>query len=443
MTANRTATAVSYGGVIDQLVAGEWIDPTTSAPLRLPIESIVIESTLDGHEADLVGRLHPGRSLLVVCDENTRDVLGARIFQALKALGKVDEFIWKQPRCSEEGVAELMAETRGYEALIAVGSGTVSDSVKYATFQDGREYSVFPTSPMNAYTTPTASVASSGLKKSITCHSARGVFFDLEVMAGCPHRLVRAAFADVICRTTAQVDWLMSHMLFDTTYSPSPYILLAYDENDLLDHAADLTSGNIESLAMLTRISTIMGLGTIFTGTTHSGSMAEHMISHCIDMFAGQAHPGTSHGEQVGVTTLTLSALQNQILGSDSPPEIRPTVIPRERLAQRYGQEVAAMMAEQAGRKAIDGATADRLNARFSEDWEGFAAPLRAVMLPFERLQTAMTAAGCQQSAADLGLDPAFYRQIVSDGRFTRDRFTALDLADDSGRLDAFVAGHC
>ena len=64
-------------------------------------------------------------------------------------------------------------------------------------------------------------------------------------------------------------------------------------------------------------------------------------------------------------------------------------------------------------------------------------------MLPFERLQTAMTAAGCQQSAADLGLDPAFYRQIVSDGRFTRDRFTALDLADDSGRLDAFVAGHC
>jgi len=171
--------------------------------------------------------------------------------------------------------------------------------------------------------------------------------------------------------------------------------------------------------------------------------MAEHMISHCIDMFAGAAHPGTSHGEQVGVTTLTLSALQNQLLGAETPPEIRPTEIPVGRLTERYGPEFATMMAEQAGKKAIDGATADRLNKKLSDDWAGFVAPLREAMLPFSRLQVPMAAAGCQQNAADLGLDPAFYQQIVSDGRFTRDRFTALDLADDSGLLTSFISTHC
>ncbi|WP_420348175.1 iron-containing alcohol dehydrogenase [Pelagibius sp.] len=442
MTATSIHHAKSYGGVIDQLVAGEWVDPTTGKPVRLPIDSIVIESSLDGHEADLIAALHPKRPLLVVCDENTRDVLGKRVYEALKPLGQVDEYIWANPRCSEEGVAELMAETRGYETLIAVGSGTVSDSVKYATFQDGRDYSVFPTSPMNAYSTPTASVTSSGMKKSITCHSARGIFIDMEVLAHCPKRLVRAAFADVICRTTAQVDWLMSNLLFDTTYSPSPYILLAYDEDGMLDHAGELTSGNLDYLAMLTRISTIMGLGTTFTGTTHSGSMAEHMISHCIDMFAGEAHPGTSHGEQVGVTTLTLSALQNQILGADSPPEVAPTAIPDDELTARYGPEMAGIMVEQTRKKAIDAAMAERINERFAQDWDGFVEPLRQVMLPLERLQTAMAAAGCQQTPEDLGLDPAFYRQILADGRFTRDRFTALDLADDSGLLEPFVAAH-
>ena len=101
---------------------------------------------------------------------------------------------------------------------IAIGSGTITDSAKYATFLGKREYSVFPTSPMNANTTPTASVFVGGFKKSITCHSANGVFFDLSVVSKCPRRLIAAAFADVVCRTTSQVDWLMSQIFFGTDY---------------------------------------------------------------------------------------------------------------------------------------------------------------------------------------------------------------------------------
>lgn len=52
--------------------------------------------------------------------------------------------------------------------------------------------------------------------------------------------------------------------------------------------------------------------------------MAEHMISHYIDVFAGDAHRGNSHGEQVGVATLTMFRLQNQILREDQPPTLRP-----------------------------------------------------------------------------------------------------------------------
>ena len=85
---------------------------------------------------------------------------------------------------------------------------------------------------------------------------------------------------------------------------------------------------------MLTRIAAIMGLGTSVTGTTHSGSMAEHMISHYIDMFAGDAH-----GEQVGVATLTMSRLQNQILGKDQPPTSQPTEIPTAELRARFGAQ--------------------------------------------------------------------------------------------------------
>ncbi len=433
-----------FGGVIDELIAGQWVDPRTGDKYGIPIEAIEIAPSLVGQEAALVAARHPGKRITVVHDPFTRKALGARVYEALKSAGlPVCELVWETPRCSTEGVAELSEKTRDAQALIAVGSGTVSDSAKYATFLDKREYSVFATSPMNAYTTPTASVSTGGMKTSVTCHSAKGVFFDLEVLARCPQRLVAAAFADVVCRTTAQVDWLLSHLLFGTAYKDVPYTLLQADEDRLIAQAGAIKAGDKDALATLTRVSAIMGLSTSFTGTTHVGSMAEHMSSHTIDMFAKAhdgKHPGTSHGEQVGVATLTVSRLQNAILRNANPPKVEPTVIPESRLKATYGDEMAATMIAATKAKALDAAGASRLNALFAERWEAIRATLLAVTRPFEELDAAMAKAGCQRTGKELGLSEGFYRQAVRDARFIRDRYSILDLADDAGLLEPYIA---
>ncbi|MEM0907336.1 MAG: iron-containing alcohol dehydrogenase [Pseudomonadota bacterium] len=433
----------TFTGVIDELVAGTWVEPKTGKAQGIPVEDIVIEQSLAGREAELVRARHGGKRLMVVHDAFTKAALGERVLKALEADGgTVDELVWQKPRCTGEGVEELSKLTAGAEALIAVGSGTVSDSVKYATFLDSREYSVFPTSPMNAYTTPTASVSFGGFKKSITCHSAKGVFFDLDVLANCPKRLIAAAFADVICRTTAQVDWLMSHYLFGSDYSDVAYTLLAIDEDHLIEKAGAIQNGDPDGLATLTRVAAIMGLSTSFTGTTHVGSMAEHMISHTIDMFAESqtgAHPGTSHGEQVGVGTLIMSRLQDQILGADTPPKIAPTKVPEARLRQTYGDEMGATMMDATAAKAIDAGEAERLNAYFGERWDQFRGDLLAVARPSAEIDEAMARAGCQRSGAELGLSEAFFYQVLRDARFTRDRFSMLDLADDAGLLAPYI----
>ena len=432
-------SGVSYGGVLDELVRGDWVDPKTGQQQTIPLDDIVIAKNLDGAEADLISALHKGKRLAVVCDPFTYQALGKRVIERLQSLGQIDEFIWESPRCTPEGAEYVQKACAGADVLIAVGSGTISDTVKYATYLDGREYSVFATSPMNAYTTSTASVSYDGFKSSVSCHDAKGVFFDLEVLAKCPARLISAAFADVICRTTAQVDWLMSHILFDTPYTDTPYTLLAYDEENMLAGAENMLSGDIDALATLTRISAIMGLGTSFTGSTHCGSMAEHMISHFIDMFAGNNHPGTSHGEQVGVATLTMSRLQNMVLNSDRPPTISPTVIPENEINSRFSGH-ATMMIGQTQQKALTSKEADRINKLFADNWGEFVSPLREIMLPFEKVNATMGKAKCQKTGKELGLTSEFYAQAVRYGRFIRNRFTMLDLADESGLLDAFAA---
>lgn len=430
-----------YAGVLTDLVDGSWVEPDTGKQYTIGLKDVVIKSSLDGAEAELVAKQHQGQSLIVVSDPMTHDALGQRVFLALKSAGMdVREHVWQKPQCSEVGVSEIQEATHGAQALIAVGSGTVNDTVKYASFLDGKPYSVFATSPMNAYTTATASVSFGGFKKSITCHGASGVFFDLSVLKNCPPRLVSAAFADVICRTTAQADWLMSNIFFDTPYVDTPYKLLALYEDDMIHNADKMLAGDIDALGALTRISAIMGLGTAFSATTHSGSMAEHMISHYIDMFAGPLHPRTSHGEQVGVATITMSQLQNQILSRDAPPVVHASRVPEERLRKRFPPEVAQNLIEQTHLKALDVNAATRLNKRLEKDWNQIRTRLQEVTLPFDELRAAMSQAGCQMTASDIDLDKDFYREAVSNARYIRDRYSMLDLVDESEGLEEFTS---
>ena len=434
------ASTDDHGGVLNALVRGDWVEPGTGERRTIPIDDIVIRDSLEGLEADLVMARHPGQSLIVVSDPHTHTALGERVHRALARAGAdVREYVWEHPMCSSRGVETIREATAGRDALIAVGSGTVNDTVKYACYLDGRAYSVFPTSPMSAYTTATASVTFDGFKRSITCRGARGVFYDLSVLANCPPRLISAAFADVVCRTTAQVDWLLSHLLFGTAYVETPYALLRIDEGEMIARAGDMRSGDHEALALLTRIAAIMGLGTAFAETTHSGSMHEHMISHYIDMFAGEAHPGTSHGEQVGVATVTMSALQNDVFGRERPPVMHATEIPEETLRARHPPEVADNLIAQSRAKALSAEEADALNGRLEREWPAIRRRVTDLMLPHEELLRAMRAAGCQTTATELGLAPDVYRDAVLNARWTRDRFGTLDLVGDSGGLEPFV----
>jgi glycerol-1-phosphate dehydrogenase [NAD(P)+] len=429
-----------YGGVVNELVAGEWKHPDTGQGVSIDIRSIVIKENLDGMEGELVSRLHKNEKLAVVSDRYTFEVLGRRIGSALGSAGfAFEEIILQKPHADIESVEALRHLTRHSDGLIAVGSGTINDSVKYAAFLDKKRYSVFPTSPQLAYATPTASISFAGFKKSITARPAQGVFFDLSVIARCPIRLTRSAFADLICRTTAQVDWLMSHLLFGTPYRKLPYILLADDEERLFDQAQALQDGNFEAFGILVRMCALMGLAICITNTSHPGSMGEHMMSHYIDMFFNDVNPNTLHGEQVGVTTLTMSRLQNRILNRDIPPVLEPTKIREAAMLARYGKEIGQQCIKELKNKALDLTQADRVNRYLAENWENFAKQLREVMLPSERLSEAMQEIGAIQTGCDLGLPKAFYQEVVRYSREVRDRFTMLDMAADSGMLEAFA----
>ena len=432
--------------LIDEMVEGRWINPETGKPGTVPYEKVVIAEHLEGREADLVTGLGFKGRVAVVCDQNTHDVMGARVAQALRAahnagIAAVETIVLDHPHADEENLAILREKTRNVDYLIAVGSGTINDLCKYVTATDGRAYCVFGTAPsMNGYTSTTASITeSNGLKVSRPAHAPKGVFLDLAVNAAAPTYLIASGFGDCLVRSVAQFDWWLSHRLLDTYYSQLPFDLELPDEQQLMAHAPGLAKGEIDAVGYLHRVLTLCGFGVSFTGMSNHGSMGEHQISHYIDCFAGDKHPGTLHGQQVGVAALTMARLQRQILDAKDPPEIGPTRIDEADMVRRVGPEVAKICVSEMQQKAFDAAGAKALNAKLKEIWPVLKPELEAMSVPVDVMVQALRDSGGPTTAQELGLDVDFYREAVIHAREIRKRYSALDVAADAGYLEAFA----
>jgi glycerol-1-phosphate dehydrogenase [NAD(P)+] len=447
-TASRydSASEAPSGGwtaLIDDIVDGGWTNPETGKLARVPYESIVIEETLDGAEAGLVADLQLGERFTIVADEATWDAMGARVASALKRLGPVDTVILDHPHADMATAALLEDRLSGADGVVAVGSGTINDLTKFVTGRTGRRYAVFATAAsMNGYTSTTASMTlENGLKVSLPSQAPAGFFVDLGVTARSPSHLSAAGFADCLVRSVAQVDWWLSHRLLGSVYSTVPYIIQDHDERELNARAAGLAAGDVAANGYLYRVLTLCGLGVFFTGMSNHGSMGEHQVSHYIDCFARDRHPGTLHGQQVGVATLTMGRLQQKFLDSEKPPVLRPTRIDAADMARRMGPEIAAQCHAEIQPKIFDDRAAAAMNEKLAELWPTLREELKAFVIPVAEMERLLRSTGGPMTAADLGLPVDFYREAVVHCREMRNRYSFLDIAADAGLLEDFAAG--
>jgi len=423
---------------ICNVLSGRFHLSETGERISCPIRSLVIDPSLDGRERDLLHELDFPSLPTIVCDPNTHDALAKRVAAALPGAKLV---VINAPQADERMAQDLMDQTRHAEALIAVGAGTLNDLVKYVSHRRRQPYAVFATAPsMNGYVTATASISRDGEKLSLPATPPLGAFFDLTVLADAPDRLIRAGVGDSLCRTTAEIDWLLSHHLFDTAFLEMPFAIQREDEAELLNRIDDLATGDIDAVRALVRLLVLGGLGMLIAGSSQPGSQGEHLISHYIDMLH-RPHPGSFHGEQVGLASWTMATLQHCVLSRDAPPPLAETMYDPAAMSARFGVHGTSCLAA-ITKKAMSGNRLEALNHRLAERWCSLRTAFETKALPLAQLRNAFDTVGVPTDPRDLDIVPSFYREAILHARELRDRFTMLDLAADSGILGAFVDGH-
>src|SRR5215211_5435342 len=260
---------------------------------------------------------------VVVADENTFRVAGQEVQRHLEAAGykPVEPYVFPgEPALYAEygNIEKLVEALREHDAIpIAVGSGTLNDIVKRASYECERPYMCVGTAAsMDGYTAFGASIEKDGLKQTLSCPAPRAVVADLEVLKGAPGDMTASGYADLLGKVTSGADWLVADALGVEEIDNTGWALVQDHLREWTRSPAELRAGDGEATGHLIEGLIMSGLGMQSYQSSRTASGAEHQFSHLWEMegLGKDADPPLSHGFKVGVGTVAIAALYERVL---------------------------------------------------------------------------------------------------------------------------------
>jgi glycerol-1-phosphate dehydrogenase [NAD(P)+] len=408
-------------------------------------QTLIREVIVDHHLADNIYEIctQHGNDIFLVADENTAELLNKNVLNKISHLiipaplviPARDAGIYGRSQCratwmtpdNPDSIASLEIvnlvrnKAKDSDLIVALGSGTVNDICKYASYLEKKDYISFPTAAsMNGYTSANASILVDGHKKSFAAHLPKAVYIDINMIADAPLRLTLSGFADFICRSTVEADWLLSHLLFGTEYNELPFALVRDLEKILLREHLALAKRSKKVVLLLMEALLISGLGMVISEGSHSASQGEHMIAHAMEMVTKDY--SSLHGEKIAVTTLTMANLQEKILSIQNPT-IKLTTLDVKRVTECFGNTEFTKILEQ--KKILQ----QKIGGIIHKEWNNIFSLIKQNLLPARHLQKIFEDLSIPHLPEHLSWNKEQYCKVVNLAFATRDRFTFLDLA--------------
>lgn len=384
-----------------------------------------VAPTLDGLEAELVREAGLVPPLVVVCDTDTVEVLGRRVARAVRG----EPLVLERPHADLATAEELRDRCRHAGSLVAVGSGTLNDLVKWAADRLGLPCAVFATAPsMNGWLTATASLAVRGVKRSLPVSPPAAAFFDLAVVAAAPRRLLAAGIGDGLCRPTVEADLRLAHRLVGERFEAGWFAATREPEERVRAAAGRIVAGEVEAVRHLVDLLVAQSLVMRRAGSSAPASQGEHAVAHILECFA-RPRPDAFHGELVALATTAVAAVQRHLLARTEAPPLGPVRVNDRQLRAVFGgtaEEARRAIAEM----GLDDAVRVRdLAVRLRRLWPSLRAELAEPVRQAAERPPLFAAVGLPVAPRHLGLDPGFCDRAVGVAFGLRPRFGFLALA--------------
>ncbi len=239
------------------------------------------------------------------------------------------EFVFDVRRGLKAGLEEVAAvrrHARPGEVLVAVGSGVITDIVRYAAHLSDVEFVSVPTAAsMDGYASSVAALEIEGVKVTKPARAPVAILADPHVSAAAPAELTRAGLGDLLAKATARVDWLAAHLLYGESYSAAAAERVLAPLSFAAANFEAVLGGGVDAVAQLLGGLIESGVVMAIVGNSRPASGCEHHASHFWDLLAARGvQPHRSHGLQVGHATRYAMRLQRFAYGGRVDPLLEP-----------------------------------------------------------------------------------------------------------------------
>src|SRR5512133_106178 len=243
----------------------------------------------------------------LVADENTYMALGQRLENALTQGGfavKTIVLTGTEVIPDEHYVVQVLLEApvdgRPY---LAVGSGTLTDIVRFASHRTRTSFISVPTAPsVDGFTSIGAPMVIGRWKQTVQTQPPRAVFADEATLRAAPRLMIASGFGDMLGKYTALADWEMGAILWDEPYDQAIDQRARRALNNCVANAEAI--GRAEEAGICSQMEGLIetGLCMVESGSSRPAGGSEHHMSHYWEMtLLKEGRPAILHGAKVGV----------------------------------------------------------------------------------------------------------------------------------------------
>ena len=375
---------------------------------------------------------------LLVADENTYKVLGAKVHAAIQQEDWDVQHIVLNPEglhADSEAISRVFAVYDGQPRLfVAIGSGTITDTARFTSHRSRNSFVSFPTAAsVDAYTSVNAPVTISGLKGSIYCQAPVAIFTDLPTIVSSPKWLTASGFGDLVSKFTSSADWKFSYMILGTEFIAEIYERARKAAQTAAEMVDGIAEHAPESMAAMMRAQFESGFCMADFGNSAPASGGEHHIAHIWEMmFHWEGREGLYHGNAVGVATI-IEAEWFERLRATSKEEARMQLervdIPSREVQMNTLQQVLPEIAEELIEKnpiymqLAEPQVLARIKKSILDRWEEIQAVAELVP-PAEQFRNWFKKIGAPTTTMELGISAEQSRIARDFGHYLRERFS-------------------
>ena len=393
--------------------------------------------------ADLAGFCNQNQfdTIHLIADQNTYPILGQAVESCLQSSGRsVRTTILEGDPLQAGGDAVLQLMTR-LESLpqvfIAVGSGTITDVVRFTSRALARPFISVPTAPsVDAYNSPTSPLIVSGIKQSFPGQMPLAVFAHLPTLCAAPQAMIMAGFGDMLGKLTALADWELGHLLWDEPYNAQIAAQSRLDLQHCIDQVDAIASRKPEGIRILIESLLDSGLNMAKAGSSRPASGAEHHLAHFWEMkLLWDNRPPVLHGIKVGFATLLVADSYTR-LSSITPSKVanwlRKTSLPDSKtqlneIRQNYNRNPDRIVDEQKRFLELTPTGWQQLQQRISDQWQAIQS-ITALVPTRSEIERILGPIHFPLTAAAVGLTEMDVNSGLLSAHYLRDRFTVFKL---------------